>query len=61
MLEAQVLVALVLTATNIIVIITGATSTVALVLIPVLLAPVLLAAITGAASTSATSNIDVAS
>ena len=49
-LEARVLVAPVLPATNTIVASTGATRTVALVLTPVLLAPVLLAANTGVAS-----------
>ena len=49
-LEARVLVAPVLPATNNIVASTGATRTVALVLTPVLLAPVLLAANTGVAS-----------
>ena len=46
-LEAWMLVAPVLPATNTIVASTGATSTVALVLTPVLLAPVLLVANTG--------------
>ena len=56
MLEARVLVAPMLQATNTIVASTGANSTVALVLTLVLLAPVLLADNTGAASTSATNN-----
>ena len=55
-LEARVLVTPVLPATNTIVASTGATCTVALVLIPVLLAPVLLAANTGVTSTSASSS-----
>ena len=55
-LEARVLVAPMLQATNTIVASTGATSTVALVLTLVLLAPVLLTTNTNVASTSATSN-----